>query len=180
MESDNSSIPETVQVPIIADGELKEMGLLKEVEDSGYPFATLTIEFPDRKFKEYFTINIEEAKGADLGTIQKWVGRYVSFTYTSDLTNALLDVQKDGKSVVSTEKIDFPPAIKKIVGMLKGADEETLGDLPGKVSITNDNKTLEFPFFVTKEMVKANGSDVVGLYDERTQNTLKSIKLLPK
>jgi hypothetical protein len=81
------------------DDGIKEMGILKEVEDSGYPIATLTIEFPERKFQEYFTINFEETKGADLQTIRKWVGRYVSFTYNSDLTNALLDVQVDSNIV---------------------------------------------------------------------------------
>ncbi|MEZ4905021.1 MAG: hypothetical protein R2822_26345 [Spirosomataceae bacterium] len=94
------------------------MGLLKEVEDSGYPFATLTIEFPERKLTEYFTINFEEAKGANLGTIQQWVGKYVSFTYTSELTNALLDVQVEGKSLVSTEKIELGPDVKTLSGIL--------------------------------------------------------------
>jgi hypothetical protein len=163
------------------DGGLKEMGILKEVEDSGYPFATLTIEFPERKFQEYFTINFEETKGADLQTIRKWVGRYVSFTYNSDFSNALLDVQIGGKSLISEEKIELKPETKQIAGILSGADEETPGDLPGKVTITSDDNTaVTFPFFVTKEMVEANGKAVVGFYEERTQNTITAIKLLPK
>ena len=161
--------------------ELKEFGILKEVEDSGYPFATLTIEFPERKFTEYFTINFEEAKGANLGTIQKWVGKYVSFTYTSELSNALLDVQIGGKSLVSEEKIELSPETKKIEGILSGADEETPSDLPGKVTITaNDNTTMNFAFFVTKELVGANGKAIVGFYEERAQNNIKSIKLSSK
>ncbi|MEI7584955.1 hypothetical protein [Runella sp.] len=163
------------------DDGIKEMGILKEVEDSGYPIATLTIEFPERKFQEYFTINFEETKGADLQTIRKWVGRYVSFTYNSDLTNALLDVQVDGKSLVSEEKIELSADAKKVTGILRGADEETPGDLPGKVTITtSDDTVLSFPFFVTKEMVEANGKSVTGFYEERTQNTITAIKLLPK
>ena len=34
----------------IINPSIKEMGRLKNVEDSGYPFATLTIEFPERGF----------------------------------------------------------------------------------------------------------------------------------
>lgn len=163
------------------DDEIKEMGILKEVEDSGYPIATLTIEFPERKFTEYFTVNLEEVKGADINKMRNWVGRYVSFLYRSELINALLDVQINGKSIVSEEKVELGPEAKKIVGILKGADEETPGDLPGTVSITSkDNTTLEFDFFVTKEMVAVNGKRVVGYYEERGQNIITAIKLLPK
>ncbi|AEI48274.1 hypothetical protein [Runella slithyformis] len=170
-----------VEEPTATDDGIKEMGLLKEVEDSGYPFATLTIEFPERKFKEYFTINFEEVKGASLDKVYKWVGKYVSFTYNTDLTNALLDVQIGGKSLVSDEKIELGPEVKQLSGILKGADEETPGDLPGEVTITTKNKTtMTFPFFVTTEMVKANGKSVVGFYEERNQNTITAIKLLPK
>lgn len=170
-----------VEEPTATDEDIKEMGLLKEVEDGGYPFATLTIEFPERKFQEYFTINFEEVKGASLDKVYKWVGRYVSFTYNTDLTNALLDVQIGGKSLVSDEKIELGPDAKQISGILKGADEETPGDLPGEVTITTKNKTtMTFPFFVTAEMVKANGKSVVGFYEERNQNTITAIKLLPK
>jgi hypothetical protein len=44
--------------------EIPEMGLLLQVEDAGYPFATLTIEFPERNFTEYFTINMESVENA--------------------------------------------------------------------------------------------------------------------
>jgi hypothetical protein len=176
LNTTSSTLPSTSD-----DDGIKEIGRLKEVEDSGYPFATLTIEFPERKSQEYFSINFEEAKGANLQAIQKWVGRYVSFTYNSDLTNALLDIKMEDKSLVSEEKVELSRNVKQITGILNGAEEETPGDLPGKVTITtDDNTTLTFPFFVTKEMVAANGKTVVGFYEERTQNTITTIKLLPK
>lgn len=164
----------------VADDILKEKGLLKEVEDSGYPFATLTIEFPERKMTEYFTVNLEETKDADINTLRKWVGRYVSFGYTSEPSSALLDVQVNGKSIVSDEKLDLEPELKQIKGVLSGADEETPGDLPGKVTITAKNMSITFEFFVTKNMVPFNGKTVVGFYEERTENIIKSIKVMPK
>ncbi len=160
------------------DDEIREFGLLKEVEDSGYPMVTLTIEFPERNFTEYFSVNLEEVKGVDANVLRKWTGKYVSFLYKSELANALLDVRINGKSIVSDEKIDLSPDVKKIVGVLKGADEETPGDLPGTVSITSkDNVKLDFDFFVTAPMVKANGTRVVGYYEERTSNTITAIKV---
>lgn len=158
------------------DGEIQEFGLLKEVEDAGYPFAVLTIEFPERKFSESFTLNLEEVKSVDLNKIREWTGQYVSFRYTSELENALLDVQQDGKSIVDPGgAIDVSKA-KKIEGTLKGATEETPGDLPGTISIVTPDGEQKFSFFITKELVDANEKAVVGFYDERTKNTIKSIK----
>lgn len=163
------------------NGELNGTGLLKEVEDSGYPYAVLTIEFPERKATEQLTINMEAVKGANLSNLSTWAGRYVSFTYTSELTNALLDIQKDGKSLLGDDAPTLAADTKQIRGKLREADNETTGDEPGKISITTDDNTTEtFPYFVTKEMVAANGSIVVGYFEERTQNTIKSIKVLPK
>ena len=42
-----------------AQEEIREMGLLKSAEDSGYPFMTLQIEFPERGFEEYFSVNLQ-------------------------------------------------------------------------------------------------------------------------
>jgi hypothetical protein len=167
---------ETLNEAAPDDGEIQEFGLLKEAEDAGYPFAVLTIEFPERKFSESFTLNLEEVKGVDLNKIREWTGQYVSFRYTSEQENALLDVQQDGKSIVDPSgAIDVSKA-KKIEGTLKGATQETPGDLPGTVSIVTPDGEHKFSFFVTKEMVDANGKAVVGFYDERTKNTIKSIK----
>ncbi len=166
---------------VTKDGEIKEMVILKEVEDSGYPMATLTIEFPERKFTEYFSVNLEEVKGADINKMRNWVGRYVSFLYRSELINALLDVQIKGKSIFNGDKIELSTETKKVSGTLSGATEETPGDLPGTVFITTkDNTEFKFDFFITKEMVEANGTKVVGFYEERGQNIITAIKLLPK
>ncbi|MVM41241.1 hypothetical protein GO730_32035 [Spirosoma sp. HMF3257] len=160
---------------------IREVGLLKEVEDSGYPLLTLTIEFPKRHVKEYFVVNLEEVNGTNVEDMNTWVGQYVSFAYTSELTNALLDLQLDGKSLLDEDNTAVNAQTQKITGLLSGADEETAGDLPGKISITaTDNTVLDFEFFVTKEMVEANGESVVGFYEERTANTIKSINLVSK
>ena len=49
--------------------DIIERGVVKQIEDSGYPFATVTIEFPERTFSESFIINIENVKNASLSVI---------------------------------------------------------------------------------------------------------------
>ena len=54
--TDTTQYPENLEASSFPNGELvHETGLLKKYEDGGYPFATLTIEFPERKFEESFT-----------------------------------------------------------------------------------------------------------------------------
>lgn len=173
--------PATPPVEPVSNGEINERGLLKAVEDGGYPFATLTIEFPERKSTEQFTINLERATGATMQSLTEGVGQYVAFAYTSELSNALLDIQQDGKSLLGDDAPTLPADLKQIMGKLSGANQETTSDEPGKISITTDDNTTEtFPDFVTKEMVAANGKVVIGYFEERTQNTINSIKVLPK
>lgn len=163
------------------DDEIQERGLLKAVEDGGYPFATLTIEFPERTFSESFTINLGDVKNVTMDDLNKAIGSYVSFGYTSQMTNALLDIQQDGKSLLGDDAPTLQPDTKQILGKLRGANKETTSDEPATIRITTDDNTTEtFQYFVTKEMVAANGKTVLAYFERRTANTIKSLKILPK
>ncbi|GAB2620752.1 hypothetical protein GCM10027035_16270 [Emticicia sediminis] len=160
------------------DDGINEFGILKEVEDSGYPLATLHIEFPERKFSEYFTINLEEVKNVNMGILKKWKGKYVAFTYNSDLTNALVDLQINGKSAIHTEPMEFSDNVQMVVGVLRGAGKVTESDLPSTISITTtDNQKLLFDYYITPEMVKINGRKVMAYYEEVVSNTITKIKV---
>jgi hypothetical protein len=160
---------------------LKEFGLLKSAEDSGYPFYTVEIEFPERKFSEIFTLNLEEIPDVDPGILAGWVGRYVSFEYTSEVINALLDVRQNGKSLLGVKPSELPKGLQKISGTLSGATNVTEGDLPSLLRIHDpEDQSLEFEFFITPELVEAEGSLVVGFYDQRTENKIISMKLAKK
>jgi len=160
------------------DYGINEFGLLKDVEDSGYPLATLHIEFPERKFSEYFTINLEEVKNVNMGVLQKWKGKYVAFTYNSDLTNALVDLQINGKSAIHNEPMEFSDNVQIVVGVLRGATKVTESDLPSTISITTtDNQKLLFDYYITPEMVKINGRKVMAYYEEVVSNTITKIKV---
>lgn len=175
-QSNSASFKNVSQTGI--DDGINEFGILKEVEDSGYPLATLHIEFPERKFSEYFTINLEEVKNVNMGILQKWVGKYVAFTYNSDLNNALVDLQINGKSAINTEPVEFNENVQKVVGILRGAAKVTESDLPSTISITTaNNQKLLFDYYITPEMVKINGRKVVAYYEEVVSNTITKIKV---
>jgi hypothetical protein len=160
---------------------LKEFGLLKSADDSGYPFYTVEIEFPERKFSEVFTLNLEEITDVDPGILAGWVGQYVSFEYTSEVINALLDVRQNGKSLLGVKPSELPKGLQKISGTLSGATNVTEGDLPSLLRIHDpEDQSLEFEFFITPELVEAEGSLVVGFYDQRTENKIISMKLAKK
>lgn len=157
---------------------IKELGLLKQVEDSGYPFVTLTIEFPERNFTEVFGLNLEEVKNVDAQKLNAWVGKYVAFDYDSDIVNALMDLKRGGQSILDTDVYTKNADTKVIKGILSGAEEVTSGDLPGEILITTEEGiTMSFAFFIDEKIVAVNGKKVVAFYEERTQNTINEIRL---
>lgn len=157
---------------------LREFGLLKSADDSGYPFYTVEIEFPERKFSEVFTLNLEEIPDVDPDILAGWVGKYVSLEYTSEMINALLDVRQNGKSLLGVKPSELPKGLKKISGTLSGATNVTEGDLPSLLRIHDpEDQSLEFEFFITPELVEAEGTLVVGFYDQRTNNRITTIKM---
>ena len=164
------------QEELMAEEALKEFGLLKSAEDSGYPFYTVEIEFPERKFSEIFTINLAELPDVDPGLLTGWVGKYVSFEYTSEIVNALLDIRQNGKSLLGVNPSELPKGLKKISGTLSGAENVTEGDLPSVLRIHDpEDQSIEFEFFITPELVEADGTLVVGYYDQRTNNRITAI-----
>lgn len=164
------------QEELMAEEALKEFGLLKSAEDSGYPFYTVEIEFPERKFSEIFTINLAELPDVDPGLLTGWVGKYVSFEYTSEIVNALLDIRQNGKSLLGVNPSELPKGLKKISGTLSGAANVTEGDLPSVLRIHDpEDQSIEFEFFITPELVEADDTLVVGYYDQRTNNRITAI-----
>jgi hypothetical protein len=168
----------TVVTETTKNQHIKEFGLLKNVEDSGYPFFTLTIEFPERGFTEYFSINVEEVKSVNAKTLSAAVGKYVSFEYNSTITNALLDLRLAGNSLLNEGEIGASEDTKTVTGILSNAAEATTGDTPGELYIvTEEEITYKFPFFITPQIVTANGKTVVGYYEERTSNVITALQV---
>ncbi|MBK7221183.1 MAG: hypothetical protein IPH94_07580 [Saprospiraceae bacterium] len=158
---------------------IKELGLLKSIEDSGYPFFTLYIEFPERGFSEYFSVNLEELQNIDSQDLTNAVGKYVSFEYHSDLINSLIEIEYLDKGILLQDNTVFQnDDLKRITGVLSNAAEETTGDLPGEIYITTEEEITEkFSFFITAELVALNGKVVTAHYEQRTLNTITSLEI---
>ncbi len=177
--TDTTQYPQNLEASSFPNGELvHETGILKKIEDGGYPFTTLTIEFPERKMEETFSLNLEEVKNIDQELLSQSTGKYLDFSYVSNFENALMDIQNNGKSIFKTDVIPVTNEMKNISGVLSGAKEVTGGDLPNKVSISNSKQTLDFEYYVTDEMVKNNGKTITVFYEERSTNNLVEIKIL--
>lgn len=177
--ADSTLYPENLEASSFPNGELvHETGILKKFEDGGYPFATLTIEFPERKMEETFSLNLEEVKNIDQEVLSQSTGKYLDFSYVSNFENALMDIQNNGKSIFKSDVIPVTKEMKNISGVLSGAKEVTGGDLPNKVSVSNANQTLDFEYYVTDEMVKYNGKTITVFYEERSTNNLVEVKIL--
>ncbi len=169
---------DTTAVEENTDEEIREYGLVKEVEDTGYPMFAIDMEFPERNMIASFSLNIE-AGGFDHDAVYNMKGKYATIYYTSDMEPNLADMQVKGKSLFgeyAPEKID--PEWKKITGTLTGADELSQGDLPGTVTVTGkDGNEVDFKYFVDDDMVAANGKEVTAYYVMRGSNNITRIEL---
>ncbi|MBO0952824.1 hypothetical protein [Fibrella forsythiae] len=169
--------PLVIHDTIPGNEEISETGVLKQVDDAGYPMVTLTIEWPKQKRTEQFILNLEDIRTVPLATLSGLVGQSVSFRYTTEQTNALLDIEVGGRFLLDADAGVITNETSKVTGVL-GADEITTGDVPGLLMITaTDGEITEFPFFITSELLEVNGSVVTAFYEERTTNTITAITI---
>lgn len=161
-------------------GLLRELGRIAAVEDSGYPFFVLRIEFPERGFEELFLLDASTVPGADPGSLAGWQGRYARFEYTSELQPALLELRREGRSLTGAGETALPAGASRQVGILGGASEPTAGDRPARIRVHDpEGESMEFEFFVTPAIAAAEGSVVEAWFEERTVNRIVSIRPLP-
>ena len=100
----------------ITDEALHETGLIKAVEDGAYPMYSVSIELPKVYLTQTFSLNVE-ATNIDQTVLDKTVGQYVSFDYTSELVPNLIEVELNGKPLLNDSTFD---GLKKVTGTLSG------------------------------------------------------------
>ena len=60
-----------------------------------------------------------------------------------------------------------------ITGILSGAETETYSDLPGVISVTDENgRKYNFEWFVDDKMLKANGKKVTAYYSVNSKTKI--------
>ena len=157
------------------DDDIREFGIIEDIEDGAYPFFSVTVNFVERKMKQSFTVNIE-AVSIDSETLLGLKGKYATIYYTSDLENDLNDLHFKGKTLFGEYAPEMDASWKKTTGVLSGANSLS-GDLPGKITITDSKgKKIVFEEYVDDEMMKVNGKTVTSFYSLKAVNKITHIE----
>jgi len=170
-----SSLLATENKTINSD-ELSATGLLRQVQDTDYPYCTLHIDLAGRPMPGQFVINLNELPAIRLGTLTSLIGKPVSFRYTSKRSHILLDIQINGRSLLNTAPAMVTASANKVTGVL-GVDELTTGDEPDRLLITAPNGTItEFRYYISSDLLEVNGTTVDAFYETRTIHTIKGLQ----
>tara|TARA_R110002072_G_scaffold71681_1_gene171713 strand:- start:1885 stop:2559 length:675 start_codon:yes stop_codon:yes gene_type:complete len=156
------------------DDELREYGIIVDVEDGAYPFYSVTVDFVERNMKQSFTVNIE-GFNINSETLEGLKGKYATIYYTSDLENDLSDLHFEGKSLFGEYAPEKDDNWKQVTGILSGATSLS-GDLPGEITITDTNgEETTFELYIEDETMKVNGKKVTAYYSLRSSNIITHI-----
>lgn len=158
------------------DDEIREYGIIKNIEDGQYPMFTITVEFPERQSKADFNLNIEAISQTveDLFSLK---GKYATLYYTDDSENMLMDIHFNKKTLYGEYAPELDDSYKSITGVLSGAEKETPGDLPSTLYITDSSgNKMVFEEFITSEIVAKNGKTVTAYYYTRYKQSITFLK----
>ena len=177
--ADTTKYPSNLEADSFPNGEpVHESGVLRIVQDSGYPFFTLEIEFPELNTTEVYSLNMEEIEGLNPKKLNESIGKKIDFTFIVNVSKALLDLREKNNTIFHENEVLLTPETKKITGKLTGADQSTEGDLPGKITITSsEGNAVEFEYFITPEMVAKNNKILTAFYEERSQNVITELEI---
>lgn len=156
------------------DDEVREYGILTAIEDSGYPLFSIDVEFPEREMTASFSFNIEKSP-LSMEQLIAMKGKYATFYYTTEDALQLADIIHNGKTVLGEYGLDSFEGFDSATGKLSGAEAPTSGDLPGTITLTSGNNTLEFDYFITDEVVAINEKEVTVYYYELGVNEITYI-----
>jgi hypothetical protein len=160
-----------------SDDEIQEYGLFISVDDGGYPFYSVTVEFPEREMTASFTVNLENL-GINSGALESLKDKYVTFYYTSELENDLYEMLLDDNSVLGEDAIEISEDLKAVTGILSGAGSVTGGDLPTNITVTpSSGEKVVIALYINPEMVQANGKEVTAYYNVRGRQEITFINI---
>ncbi len=156
------------------DDVLTEFGILSDIEDSGYPFFSANMTFPERNMVIPFTLNAE-ALGMAPDEIAALEGQYVTIDYTTDLEKTVYEIELEGDFLMGTKDRAELSDYNTARGLMGGA-EITMGDLPGTFYLEDaEGGHVYFEEFIDDDMMKGNGHDVVIYYLSSVQNEIVKI-----
>lgn len=164
-----------------ADNTLKSLQtvLLKKIEEGAYPMASLNVQL-SAGTEITLDLNLEDYKGVRLAELKKNTGHSIQVLYTTRNENSATQIILNNKNLFDGKPFKQSSGELKAAGVLN-APAVSIGDLPDSFTVKKeDGNILSFPFFITPEMVKANGKKVDVYYMQREVSTVKEIELLKK
>lgn len=161
-----------------AEGETRIDGAVTQIEDGVYPQFTVTIQ-PETGAALALYLNAES--GADLNGQEpaSFAGQNVIAYYTTTEDLALADLRTASGAALLPADGPAPAAdALAITGTLSGAGAVTAGDLPDVITVTDaDGIALNFEYYVTPEIVAANGQQVTARYQPGERNEITLLHL---
>lgn len=159
-----------------AGGEIvAALGIVSKVEDGVYPQFTLNIELKDEPGDTIFNLIAEgaELNGADLYALE---GATVAIEYVIKESNELMRIAPKGQ--IKFEEIEEAGNWFLAEGLMEGADEVSMGDLPDVVTIWVNGGKATFETFVDEDLVALNGQEVSALLYPDTVNDIHWLKVV--
>lgn len=145
------------------DDEIREFGLIADLQDAAYPIFIVLVEIPERGQTFEFNMNVEAAELSH--DWPEFTGKYATIYYQIDELINVFDLQYQGASTQGEYAPPIDPTWESITGILSGADRPS-GDLPIDLSIkTANGKSISFEYFVDDLVMQANGQNVEIFYE---------------
>lgn len=153
----------------------QDSGLVKVVDDIGFPLFYVELEPGSGQRPNTFILNIDEAQ-IEHDAAWHLPGKTIRFSYTVTEEPFLMDMLMKGQTLLGQYAPKHDSTWKEITGTLGDATEETPGDLPSHITITDTkNSTIRFEYFVTQEFVEANNKTVSAYYEYRNVYKISSL-----
>ncbi|WP_025743303.1 hypothetical protein [Aquimarina pacifica] len=170
---DRSTIKEILE--FIKD-EVKELAIVQKVED-GPDAGTfgITCHFIDRETTETIYVNSENNIFYD-PTPSELVGKTVMVGYLN------MNVTKVHRFYGDKDEVrEVKPEWKILKGILKGAESETISDLPNQVTIElEDGSNMVFDYYIDRNTISLNNKTVTAYYTSEETKEVSSLKLIEK
>ena len=161
---------------VLSNGLSSENLVLTSIREGAYPLANLHAEWKDgRSIDLIFNQEDQDYSGPTLQKLKSSIGKSIQVTFATTLENNAMVIGLNNVNILDGKPINATDNWDLISGTLE-APAVSEGDLPDTFYIKkSDGNRMAFPFFITKEMVGANGFHVDVYYSKNEVHLVRSI-----
>lgn len=159
------------------DDEIREYGLITDLEDAAYPLFTVTVSFPERKMENQFYLDESKAE-LNPPNSGDFINKYATLYYVIETSSDLMDIQLNGESLLGQYAPEVDSEWFETEGFIRNATAPTTSDLPGELILElGIDKFMSFGYYLTEEIVAANNKKVKVFYQEREREKITYMEL---